>query len=160
MREITSLPTRPRTHGHKTTCGIVASQVNPDHVQALVNAATMELRNLAPNVVLTLVPVPGAFEIPYGIRILLSEKKVDVIIALGVIIEGETDHARLIGDSVTYAIHRLALDSGVPIIHGIVSAKSVEQADARCMDPDNNRGIEAARAAIEMARLLDEHRKE
>ncbi len=147
-------------HGHKTTCGIVASQVNPDYVQALVNSATLELRNLAPHIVVTLIPVPGAFEIPYGVRVLLNDKKVDVIIALGVIIQGETDHARLIAESVTFAIHRLALESGTPIIHGVVSVNSIEQADARCMDPENNRGIEAARAAIEMTRLLDEYRKE
>ena len=103
--------------------------------------------------------MPGAFEIPIVVREVALKKASDAIIALGVIIEGDTDHARLLGEVVTRALQQIALEQGVPVIHAVQSLKNEEQARERCLEKRINRGTEAARAAFEMANLVAELRK-
>nr|MBA3543179.1 6,7-dimethyl-8-ribityllumazine synthase [Chthoniobacterales bacterium] len=83
----------------------------------------------------------------------------DAIIALGVILEGETAHAQFLGQSVTNALQQISLDYGVPVIHAVLSLKDETQARERCLGDKINRGMEAARAAYEMANLIAELRK-
>src|SRR5712692_8448739 len=96
-----AIPPRPRVVGGKRTFSIVASQFNAQYVEGLAEHATNELRRLAPNAALTLYQVPGAFEIPIVVRELASQKKTDAIIAMGVILHGETGHAENLSRSVT-----------------------------------------------------------
>ncbi len=138
---------------------LVASQFNATYVQGLVTHCTDELRVLSPLANVTLHLVPGAFEIPLVVREIALKKNVDAIIALGVIIEGETDHARLLGDVVTQSLQQIALEHGVPVIHAVQSVKNDAQARARCLEDKINRGTEAARSAYEIANLLSELRK-
>ena len=77
-----------------------------------------------------------------------------MIIALGVIIQGETDHAEHLGRTVTDALQQIALATKVPVIHQVLSCKDEAQAKIRCFDPEKNRGIEAAHAAINIAGLV------
>jgi 6,7-dimethyl-8-ribityllumazine synthase len=139
---------------------MVASQINPELVQGLVNAASEELRALAPTAVLHFIQVPGTFEIPFGAKLLIEHKKVDVVIALGAVITGATDHARIISECAARSLQEVSLEKMVPILHGIVSADTMELARERCLGEEMNRGTEAARAAVEIFRTLEEIRKE
>jgi 6,7-dimethyl-8-ribityllumazine synthase len=99
----------------------------------------------------TVVRVPGTFEIPVIAAQLARSGKYDAVIALGCIIQGKTDHARLIGESVAHALQTIAIETGVPCIFSVVTAANEKQARERCLGKKHNRGIEAARTAIEMA---------
>ena len=96
--------------------------------------------------------VPGAFEIPLVVQEVAARGGIDAIIALGVIIEGETAHAALIARTVTDSLQRIALTQRLPVIHEVLLVKNEEQARARCLGPEFNRGMEAARVAVRMAR--------
>ncbi len=153
------VPPRPRIINVKRGFVLVASQFNAKYVQGLVTHCTDELRALSPasNVVLHL--VPGAFEIPIVVQEMARQKNADAIVALGVILKGETPHAEHLGDSVTHALQQIALEHGIPVINVVLSLLDEEQARKRCLEDKINRGTEAARAAFEMANLLAELRK-
>ncbi|HEY4281791.1 MAG TPA: 6,7-dimethyl-8-ribityllumazine synthase [Chthoniobacterales bacterium] len=144
----------PRMVGTKRRFAIVASQYNAEYVQGLVDHAFNELRNLAPSAQVDLHSVPGAFEIPIVARELARHKKADAVIALGVIIHGKTDHAAEITRAVTDALQRIAIEDGIPIVHGVLSLKNETQARERCLGDEMNRGTEAARTAVQMLNLL------
>ena len=148
------VPPRPRVVGTKRNFAIVASLYNANYVQGLVDHATDELRSVMPGASIALHQVPGAFEIPVVVRELALGKKVDAILAIGVILQGDTAHAEHLTRSVTDALQRIAIDHGVPVINAVLSMKTEEQARARCLEDELNRGTEAARAAIEIANVL------
>ncbi len=99
-----STPTRPRIAKTKRTFQIVASRFNAQYVDGLIDHATKELRALAPNATISLHRVPGSFEIPVVARELAAQNKTDAIIACGVILQGETNHAQNLSRSVTDAL--------------------------------------------------------
>lgn len=98
--------------------------------------------------------VPGAYEIPVVINELAKSGKYDALIALGVVVEGETPHAQMIGDSTGIALLDIAREHGVPVINEIVGTRNWEQAVARCTRSRTSRGWYAAEAAIETANVL------
>jgi 6,7-dimethyl-8-ribityllumazine synthase len=149
-----AVPPRPRLGVSKRRFTIVASQFNARYVQGLVNHATEELRELVSGAVLTLHQVPGAFEIPIVVREIALQDRADVIIAIGVIIQGKTAHAEHLSHSVTNALQQIALEFGVPVINAVLHLENEEQARERCLEKKINRGIEAARAAIEIANVM------
>jgi 6,7-dimethyl-8-ribityllumazine synthase len=153
------VPPRPRIIQVKRGFALVASQFNAQYVQGLVTHCTDELRILSPASNVALHLVPGAFEIPLVVREVALKKEVDAIVALGVILQGKTAHARYLGDVVTHALQQIALEYGVPVIHGVLSLDDEEQARKRCLEDKINRGTEAARAAFAMANLVAELRK-
>lgn len=148
------IPPRPRLVGVKRCFTIVASQYNAEYVQGLITHATNELRQLVPNTPVTLHQVPGAFEIPVVVREVAAQKLSDVIIAIGVILQGKTTHAENLSRSVTDALQRIAVESGVPVINAVLSFSSKAQADERCLEDKINRGTEAARAAVQIANVM------
>ena len=81
-----------------------------------------------------------------------------VMIAIGVVLKGETDHAQNLSRSVTDALQRLAIEHGVPVINAVLSFDNEDQARARCLEKKINRGTEAGRAAVEIANVLSELR--
>lgn len=101
---------------------------------------------------ITVVRVPGCFEIPYGCSVLLKQKKFDALITLGCIVKGETDHDRYIASAVSQGIMNLTLAHGVPIAFGVLTVNNLVQAKARSTGK-NNKGVEAAIAALEAAFL-------
>jgi len=137
---------------------IVASQFNARYVQGLVNHATEELRELVSGAVLTLHQVPGAFEIPIVVREIARQERADAIMAIGVIIRGSTAHAEHLSHSVTNALQQIALEFGVPVINAVLSLENEDQARERCLEKKINRGIEAARAAVQIANVMAELR--
>ncbi|MDQ2659998.1 MAG: 6,7-dimethyl-8-ribityllumazine synthase [Verrucomicrobiota bacterium] len=152
------VPPRPRIVGGKRSFSLVASRFNAEYVQGLVNHATEELRELAPGAVLTLHQVPGAFEIPIVVREIALQKRADAILAFGVIIQGATNHAEHLSHSVTNALQQIALETGVPVINAVLGMENEAQARERCLEKKINRGIEAARAAVEISSVLAELR--
>ena len=147
---------RPRVVAAKRTFAIVASQFNQSYAQGLVNHAARELQT--PMAKVALYRVPGAFEIPVVVRELAQQKKADVILALGVILKGKTNHAENLSRSVTDALQRIALDYGVPVINCVHTFTKEVDARERCLEDKINRGTEAARAAIEIANVISDLR--
>jgi 6,7-dimethyl-8-ribityllumazine synthase len=136
---------------------VVGSRYNRRFTDALVNRATRTLRKAgASRNDVRVVRVPGGFEIPVVAERLAASGQWDAIIALGVIIRGETAHADLIGASITRELAATAVRHGVPVIHEVLLLQNEKQAVARCLKPQHNRGTEAALTAIEMARLIRE----
>jgi 6,7-dimethyl-8-ribityllumazine synthase len=98
--------------------------------------------------------VPGAFEIPLIAQKMASSKKYDVVLALGVIIRGGTPHFEYVASEVSKGVAHASLQSGVPVMFGVVTADSIEQAVERAGTKHGNKGWDAAVSGIEMANLL------
>jgi len=103
---------------------------------------------------ITAVWVPGANELPQIVKRLAASSKFDAVIALGAVVQGATPHADLINGQVARTLSQIALDTGVPVINGVVCAGSLEQALERCGTKAGNKGWQAAQAAIEMANVV------
>jgi 6,7-dimethyl-8-ribityllumazine synthase len=124
--------------------GLVVSEYNREYTDALLRAAEAALAGHA----LTVVRVPGAFEIPLAVQRLARTKKYAAILALGVIWQGRTEHAREILRAVTDGLMRIMLETDVPVMHHVLAVKNEAEARARCMGTKLNRGREAAEAAL------------
>jgi 6,7-dimethyl-8-ribityllumazine synthase len=151
-------PSSPKLAKTRRTFHIVASRFNTEYVDGLLDHVKKELLALAPDSEISVHRVPGSFEIPVVVRELAIQNKTDAIIACGVILQGETDHAQNLSRSVTDALQHIATDEGVPVINAVLSFDNEDQAHARCIDNKINRGSEAARAAVEIANVLSELR--
>ena len=131
-------------------CGIVLSEYYEEITGALLEGALSILKNSGvaeKNIVIE--RVAGSFEIPYGCLRLLQSKKFDVILTLGCIIKGQTDHDRYITHAISQGIINLTLKHGVPITFGVITANNYRQALARSVG-DMNKGREAAIAALSL----------
>ena len=148
-----TLPPKPRSIAAKKTISIVASLYNEELVNSLLDSTVNGLRTLIPGITVNIYRVPGAFEIPVCVKKLIESNNVDVMIALGVIIKGETAHAELVGSSVTQSLQEIATNFNTPIIHEVLLTENREQAIERC-GGDKNRGKEAAKAAATMSELF------
>lgn len=102
---------------------------------------------------ISIVRVPGSFEIPYAASRLAKSNKYDAIICIGVVLRGNTPHYEHIAAEVTKGIARLGMEHDLPVIYGIVTADTLEQAIERSGSKSGNRGFNAAMTAIEMANL-------
>ena len=103
-----------------------------------------------------IIRVPGSFEIPYAASKIAKSKKYDSIICLGVVIKGQTPHYEYINNEVAKGIAKIALDSDLPVIFGLVTADTIEQAIERSGTKSGNKGFAAAMTAIEMVNLFKE----
>lgn len=133
---------------------LVAARFNQKWVERLVNAARDVLtRAGAAAADLDTVWVPGSLELPIACRWAAASGRFDAILAFGVVIQGETEHFRLVADGAAQGIARVALDSGVPVLNGILAAHHVGQVEDRAGGRMGNRGADVALAAIQMAAL-------
>jgi 6,7-dimethyl-8-ribityllumazine synthase len=144
---------------------IVASRYNGRYVDAMLRAARAELKRAGVSRV-QVVRVPGAFEIPAVAATLAGQKSTNAsriphpaslsaIICFGVIFQGQTSHAQHIGWGVTHALAQIQIQHKIPVIHAVFVFEKKEHARARCLGKEHNRGTEAARTALEMARVME-----
>lgn len=134
---------------------VIQSRFNDAIVDRLMESAldclrrhNCEERNI------TVIKVPGAFEIPAAAERIASQKKFDAIICLGAVIRGATPHFEYISSSVSTGITQVAVKYGLPVIFGVLTTDSVEQAIERSGTKSGNKGWDAALSAIEMADLF------
>jgi len=134
--------------------GIVVSRWNSFITERLLQGAVDALRRSgAAAGAVTIVRVPGAFEIPSAARTLAQTGAVDAIICLGCLIKGETPHYEHISAEVTRGIGQSAQETGVPHAFGVLTCENLDQAIDRAGLKSGNKGFEAAMAAVEMASL-------
>jgi 6,7-dimethyl-8-ribityllumazine synthase len=130
---------------------IVASRYNEQYVEPLLQKVRETLqKNRVAESSIRVLRVPGAAEIPYAAQMLALTNEYDAIIALGLILKGDTDHASTLATTTAYALQGVALQNEIPVINGILSVNNVEQAEERVNGPAD-RGTEFANTALEMA---------
>jgi len=135
--------------------GIVASRFNDFMTKELISGCIDALiRHGVEEKDLSVTWVPGAFEIPLVALKLAESKAYDAVICLGTVIRGSTPHFDYIASEVAKGVSRVSLDTGVPVIFGVITADTIEQAVERSGAKDGNKGVDAALSAIEMANLL------
>ena len=140
-----------RCDGSDLHIGMVQARFNENITDALAEACLSELMQLgvkAKNV--TLVQVPGALEIPLALQALADRLHYDALIALGCIIRGETYHFELVANESGAGVTRIALDHALPIANAILTVDNIKQAKER----QSEKGVDAARVAVEMALLM------
>ena len=135
--------------------GIVVSRFNPEVTEGLLRGARAALAEAGvADSDISVVRVPGAFEIPLAAMKLAQGKRIDAVITLGCLIKGDTMHFEYIADAATRGISEVGLATGVPVAFGVLTTLTDEQAEVRARPGDGNKGREAALAAVEMATLL------
>ncbi|MBI4574202.1 MAG: 6,7-dimethyl-8-ribityllumazine synthase [candidate division NC10 bacterium] len=139
------------------TFGIVASRTNEFITARLLEGALDALRRHgAEDEQITVVKVPGSFEIPLVAKRLAGKGRYDAIICLGTVIRGGTPHFEYIAAEVSKGVAAASLETGVPIAFGVLTTDSIEQAVERAGTKGGNKGFDAACSAIEMANLFRE----
>lgn len=135
--------------------GIIVARFNSFICDKLLEGALDSLlRSGADDADIDVVRVPGAFEIPLIAKKMATSQKYDAIICLGVVIRGATPHFDVVVNEVSKGAAQVGLDSGVPVIFGVLTTETIEQAIERSGTKAGNKGSEVAVAAIEMADLV------
>ena len=142
--------------GADRTVGVVVSRFNGEISNRLLESALEALA--AAGVAedrITVMPVPGAFELPIGAMALAKTRRYSCVIALGCVVRGETAHFDYVAGEAASGLQLAGLETGVPVAFGVLTVDTVEQAEARI-----DRGADVARAALEMADLFSQVRKQ
>ena len=147
-----SIPPESDSSGHRFC--LVAARFHEAYVKRLVEGALEVLRHQGvAEKDREVLWVPGSFELPLACRWAAASQRFDAVLALGVVLEGETDHFRLVADASSQGLMRVMLDFGVPILNGLLAARDPEQVAQRTGGARGNRGAEVALAAVHMVRL-------
>ena len=133
---------------------LVAARWNELIVSRLIEGAqtTLQRQGVSPEDI-TLVKVPGSYEIPLAVEEIIRYRNPAGVIALGCLLKGETDHYELISSNVASALMSIGRQSGIPVGFGVICADTMDQAMARCGGKVGNYGSEAAAAVVEMSEL-------
>jgi len=148
----------PRAEGLRPGAGrgmriaVVAARFNAEVTERLADGAHAALAALGADVSVRW--VPGAFELPLAAHRLASSGQVDAVVCVGAVIRGETDHYTHVATQCAAGLQRAQLDTGVPVIFGVLTTDTVEDALERAGGKHGNKGSEAAEAAVEMVELL------
>ena len=137
------------------TIYIIASTFYPELSNELIKGAKKELDDD----ISVIIKVPGAFEIPGMAKQIIDNYSPDLIITLGVLIKGETNHFEYISESISNSISQLTITSKIPIIFGVITALNYEQASERALISKKNKGAEVMKTGLEMLALYDKHKK-
>ena len=157
---------QPVTHQGRLSAGgfrfaLVSSRWNDFLTSRLVEGALDALERLgADEGAVEHFRVPGSFEIPLVAQRLAQSGRFGAVVCLGTVIRGETPHFEYVAGEVTKGIAQAALQTGVPVIYGIVTADTLEQAIDRAGVKAGNKGFEAAMSAVEMVNLLQDVNRE
>lgn len=146
LSEIINLP-----DGSGKKIGIVVSKWNDTITNALLEGAVETL--ISANVKMediVINEVPGTYELPYGAQRIIRSIKPDAVICLGCVIQGETRHFDFICDATANGIMRVSLDSGLPVIFGVLTTDNMQQAIDRSGGVHGNKGVEAAATALQL----------
>jgi 6,7-dimethyl-8-ribityllumazine synthase len=136
--------------------GVVASRFNDFITKELVSGCLDTLvRHGVQDQDVTVVWVPGSFEIPMAVAKLVKSKDYDCLISLGTVIRGSTPHFDYIASEVSKGVAKIAQESGMPVIFGVITADTIEQAIERAGTKEGNKGSDAALSAIEMVNLFE-----
>ncbi|MBN2402083.1 MAG: 6,7-dimethyl-8-ribityllumazine synthase [Spirochaetes bacterium] len=136
---------------------LVVSRFNEFITNKLLSGALDCLkRNKADEKDITVVWVPGSFEIPAIVQKLADSKKYDAIIALGAVIRGSTPHFNYLSAEVTKGVAQISLTSNIPVIFGVITTDTIEQAIERAGTKSGNKGFDAALSAIEMCNIYSQ----
>lgn len=148
-------PTEGNLNAEELQFGIVVSKFN-EFVTSRLEASVLETlkRHGSSENNIQIVRVPGAFEIPLVARQLARSNQFDAVVCLGAVIRGETPHFDFISAEMSRGIAQASWDTGVPIVFGVLTTNTAEEALVRAGTTEVNRGTEAARTAIEMATLM------
>ena len=134
---------------------IVVSRFNEEITEGLLQGARQRLAEASvPEENMTIIRVPGAFEIPITAQRLGESGEFDAIVCLGCLIKGETMHFEYIAEAASHGIMQAAAATGVPMAFGVLTALTEEQALERSRSGPDNKGREAAGAALDMAKLF------
>jgi 6,7-dimethyl-8-ribityllumazine synthase len=142
--------------GADRTVGVVVSRFNGEISNRLLSSALEALA--AAGVAderITVMPVPGAFELPIGAMALAKTRRYSCVIALGCVVRGETAHFEYVAGEAASGLQLAGLETGVPVAFGVLTVDTTDQAEARI-----DKGADAARAALEMADLFSQARKQ
>ena len=144
-----------RDHQPSGRYGIVVSRYNDSITEKLLAGAveTLEAAQV-PSDQIDVVWVPGAWEIPLVAKRLAASGRYAAVLCLGAVIRGETSHDRHINRAVSLALIQIACDTGVPVLFGVLTCESLEQAIHRAGGNAGHKGVECAQAALEMVSLL------
>jgi 6,7-dimethyl-8-ribityllumazine synthase len=135
--------------------GLVASRFNEFITKKLIEGAEDALlRHGVGQEGIEVAWVPGCFEIPLVAKKLAQTKRYDAVICLGAVIRGGTPHFEYVAAEVTKGVAKVGLDTGLPVIYGVITADTLEQAIERAGTKEGNEGFKAATSAIEMANLV------
>jgi len=139
--------------GHRFA--IVVSRFNEEITEGLLRGAREQLAEASvPDDDVTIIRVPGAFEIPIVAQRLGESGEYDAIVCLGCLIKGETMHFEYIAEATSHGIMQAAAATGIPMAFGVLTALTEAQAVERSRSGPDNKGREAAAAALEMAKLF------
>ena len=155
-------PPGPDFHLHAATVpaaecriAVIASRFNELIVKRLLDGCTQALLSAGvPAGNITIVRVPGAFEIPVAAARLARTGKVQAVIALGAVIRGETAHFELVAGECARGLARVAIENEVPVIFGVLTTENVQQAMDRSGTDKRNKGSESAAAALDMIGVM------
>lgn len=135
--------------------GIVVSRFNEAIVDKLVDGALDTLvRHGVRNEAIDVIYVPGAFEIPVVAKKMANSGKYEAVITLGAVIRGATSHFEIVANNVASGVNHASLETGVPIVFGVLTVENIEQAIERAGTKAGNNGSSAAQTAIEMANVM------
>jgi len=148
-------PTEGNLNAEELQFGIVVSKFN-EFVTSRLEASVLETlkRHGSSENNIQIVRVPGAFEIPLVARQLARSNQFDAVVCLGAVIRGETPHFDFISAEMSRGIAQASWDTGIPIVFGVLTTNTAEEALVRAGTTEVNRGTAAARTAIEMATLM------
>ena len=137
----------------KLKVGVVVSRFNEDITSRMRDGAIETLHSWGVKEKnITVVDVPGSFELPFACAKLIKKMKPHAMIALGCVIKGDTDHDKYIADAVSHALMRLSMDHTIPVAFGVITTNTLDQAVVRSTG-ETNKGVEAAMSALQSALL-------
>jgi len=135
--------------------GFACAEFNGGITDRMLTAALDELERSGCDPASTVVAwVPGAFELPLAARRLAASGRVDAVVALGAVIRGDTGHYDFVAGECASGLQRVQLDSGLPVVFGVLTTDTVEQALVRSLPDETNKGAEAARTALGTVAVL------